>query len=1087
MKILFRINLLLCFLFSGFSHSLLGQCPTSSFGTSDCNGNFLIMNPSITSFTFASTTHNTTGCDNVTTGRTYFPSPVFNVTQSQTYSFTINSNANLTFYAAIWIDYNNNGQFETTENAWNSGSTSNTSFTGNITIPGSTAIGSVRMRVRTAGETVMAAGNACTSFISVLFAPNADFGETHDYDVNITGTTPSVDMSATTLVTPTSPMCGGNSNVVVQIRNQSASTINFATNNVTVNSSVSGPNPQTFPAVILSSGTLASNATQNVTVATGYNMTAAGSYVFNASTSVTGDVNTSNDAMAAASVTVNAAPTATLSGSSTICPSGFAQLTFTLTGSTPWSLTYTDGITPVTLTGITASPHVVSVSPTATRTYTLTAASNTNCPASSATGTHVVTVRPAATALLSGTATICPAGTATLTVTFAGTSPYSYTYTDGTTPVTLTGITTSPFLITVTPGSNRTYTGTALSDFCGTSSGFSGSASITISGTSTATLSGNVNFCAGSATNLNVALTGAAPWSITFSDGTSTFTSTGITSSPYSLSVTPSANTTYSLTGVTNPCGTGTASGTATATLISPPTVILSGGQLICSGSSSLLTATFTGTSPWVLGYSNGTTTTQVTANNSPYLLSVSPTVNTTYTAVSVSMPGCSSGSASGSALITIGNTAIGSMIGGGTVCSGQGTNLSVNLNGGAPYSFVYSNGVANIQVSGIMSSPYILPVSPGTTTTYSLVSMNSTGCGSGPVSGSSIVTVIPAPVGILSGGAAICQSGTAILSVTLSGNAPWAFSYTDGTTVNQVTGVNNSPYLLSVSAVASPSVFTLTQVSDNLCSTGPFTGSATVVIGTPTIGTLSGPASICPGNQASLSLNLTGGIHPPFSITYTQGTTPVTITGITSNPYVWNQSMGATTTFTLVTTSNTICTGGIAPSQIVVTLTPPVSASFTATASNDTVTTSNTSVNANSYLWNFGTNGNWVGGTNPLFVYSGGGNYTITLVAVGPCGTDTARQNVTIVAPVSVEEEFGDSGDWAIYPNPNAGSFQLLLPEAIRDEQSVQIQILDMSGRTLFTRKYSGGPIQTDLSRGVYLLRVESEGRQFQKKFVIR
>lgn len=1083
MKILFRIHLLLCFLVSGFSHSLWGQCSTSSFGTSDCS----TFTMDISSFTFASTTHNSAGCDNTSTGRTYFPSPVFNVTQGQNYSFTINSNAALTYYAAIWIDYNNNGQFESAENVWNSGSTSNLSFTGNITIPGTTVVGTVRMRVRTSGETVMTGSDACTSYISVLFNPLPAFGETHDYDVLIAGSTSTVDMSATSLVTPTSPMCGGNSNVVVQIRNQSASTINFATNNVTVNSSVSGPNPQTFPAVILSSGTLASNATQNVTVATGYNMTAAGSYVFNASTSVTGDVNTSNDAMTAASVTVNVAPTATLSGSSTICPSGSAQLTFTLTGSNPWSLTYTDGVTPVTLTGITASPHVVSVSPTATRTYTLTAASNTNCPASSATGTHVVTVRPAATALLSGTATICPAGAATLTVTFTGTSPYSYTYTDGTTPVTLTGITTSPFLITVTPGSNRTYTGTALSDFCGASSGFSGSATITISASSTATLSGNVTFCAGSATNLNVALTGAAPWSITFSDGTSTLTRTGINSSPYSLSVTPSANTTYTLTGVTNPCGSGTASGTATANQISPPTASLSGGEVICSGNGSQLTATFTGNSPWVLGYSNGTTTTQVTANSSPYLFSVSPTVNTTYTAVSVSMPGCSSGSASGSAVITIGSTAIASMSGGATVCSGQGTSLSVTLSGGAPYSFVYSNGVANIQVSGITASPYVLPVTPGTTTTYSLVSMNSTGCGSGPVSGSSIVTVTPAPVAILSGGAAICQSGTAILTVTLSGNAPWSFSYTDGTNVSQVTGVNNSPYLLSVSPVATPSVFTLTQVSDNLCSTGPFTGSATVIIGTPTTGTLTGPASICPGNQASLSVNLSGGTHPPYSITYTHGTTPVTITGITSNPYVWNQSMGATTTFTLLTTSNSICSGGIAPSQIVVGLTPPVSASFTATVSNDTVTTSNTSANATSYVWNFGSNGNWVSGTNPLFVYSGGGNYTITLVAVGPCGTDTARQNVTIVAPVSVEDEFGASGDWAIFPNPNTGSFELLLPEAIRGAQSVQVQILDVSGRTLVRREYTGGLIQTDLTRGVYLLRVESDGKQYQKKIVVR
>lgn len=1069
-----------------FSTQVKAQCLTSNFATSDCT----TFGMDILGFTFASTTHNSAGCDNAG-GRTYFPSPVFNVTQGQTYSFTITSNAALTYYAAIWIDYNNNGTFETTENAWNSGSTSALSFTNNITIPLSTSVTTVKMRVRTSGETVMTSGDACTSYISVLFFPLPAFGETHDYDVTIAGTTSTVDMSATALVTPTTPVCSANSNVVVQIRNQSASTINFATNNVTVNSSVSGPNPLTFPAVILSSGTLASNATQNVTVATGYNMNTAGTYTFSASTSVTGDVNTSNDAMTNANVVVNATPTASLSGSSTICPSGTAQLSFTLAGGGPYSITYTNGVTPVTLTGITASPHVVTVTPGVTRTYTLTAASNSNCTASSASGTHIVTVRPASSATLSGTATICPAGSTTLTVTFAGTSPWSYTYTDGTTPVTVTGITNNPYTFSVTPPTARTYTGTAVSDFCAAGT-VSGSASITISASSSAALAGNTNFCVGSSANLAVTLTGATPWSITFTDGTSTFTRTGINASPYSLSVTPTANTTYTLTGVSNPCGTGVVNGSATVTQITPPTALLTGGGTICSGNGTQLTATFTGSSPWVLTYSNGTTTAQVTAPASPYLFTLSPTVNTTYTATAVSMPGCNSGTASGSAVIVIGNTAAATLSGGANVCTGQSATLTVNLSGGAPYSFVYSNGSGNTTLNNITASPYTLTVNPGVATTYSLVSMNSTGCGSGSVSGSAVVTVANAPVGILSGGGSICQSSVAQLSVTLNGSGPWNFSYTDGTNTTTITGVSASPYTFSVAPSLNPTTYTLTQISDSQCGTGLFTGSASFVVGTPTTGVLTGPASVCVGGNAVLTFTLNGGTQAPYTLTYTEGTTPHTLTGISTNPYTHTVVVNSTTTYTLLTVSNSICPGGLNPSSIVIGINPPPTAAFTATVSNDSVTTINTSTMATSYSWNTGTNSNWVSSTNPVFVYGSSGTYVITLAVVGPCGVDTTQQTVVIVLPVSLDKLTNLSEGLKLYPNPSSGKFRIELPEHLQgSSKEFKMRITDLQGKILEERMINSKLSDTielivQQAAGVYLLSITDGERLYQTKLVL-
>ncbi|MCK7539563.1 MAG: hypothetical protein MZV63_55985 [Marinilabiliales bacterium] len=77
------------------------------------------------------------------------------------------------------------------------------------------------------------------------------------------------------------------------------------------------------------------------------------------------------------------------------------MITFTFTGTQPWDLTFTDGTTPVTVTGITQNPYVLAVSPpTGVTTYTATALSDANCTAQSGdmTGSAVITVRAPLTA-----------------------------------------------------------------------------------------------------------------------------------------------------------------------------------------------------------------------------------------------------------------------------------------------------------------------------------------------------------------------------------------------------------------------------------------------------------------------------------------------------------------------------------------------------------------------------------------------------------------------------------------------------------------------------------------------------------------
>ena len=76
------------------------------------------------------------------------------------------------------------------------------------------------------------------------------------------------------------------------------------------------------------------------------------------------------------------------------------------------------------------------------------------------------------------------------------------------------------------------------------------------------------------------------------------------------------------------------------------------------------------------------------------------------------------------------------------TICQGEEIELQVNLSGGVDgqYTFVYTNGTNTYSVANA-SNGYTLTVSPNTTTTYSLTSVNNGSC-NGNVSGSVTIAV---------------------------------------------------------------------------------------------------------------------------------------------------------------------------------------------------------------------------------------------------------------------------------------------------------------------------------------------------------
>ena len=102
-----------------------------------------------------------------------------NLMQTSTASVSITFGSDTNQWAAVWIDFNQNGVFETTEgvvSTVNAGANGTTTI--NIAVPAGAITGNTRMRVRGGNDSILTTAQACGASSSI-------YGETEDYIVNI--------------------------------------------------------------------------------------------------------------------------------------------------------------------------------------------------------------------------------------------------------------------------------------------------------------------------------------------------------------------------------------------------------------------------------------------------------------------------------------------------------------------------------------------------------------------------------------------------------------------------------------------------------------------------------------------------------------------------------------------------------------------------------------------------------------------------------------------------------------------------------------------------------------------------------------
>jgi hypothetical protein len=378
-------------------------------------------------------------------------------------------------------------------------------------------------------------------------------------------------------------------------------------------------------------------------------------------------------------ITTNPLPVITTSGGSAVCA-----------GNTASSLSASGGAVYTWMPGNINGANI-SVSPSATTTYTVTGIESVNGCSNTATAT--ITVNAAPNIAATGGSTICASQTANLFA--SGGSTYSWSPAAG-----LSSTTGS--VVAATPASTTTYTVTGIGP-----NGCSNTATVTV----TVTPLPNVQITSPGSVCLGSGATIAASGATTYNWMPGSLTGA-------SVNVTPASNTTYTVTGTTNGCSSSQA---VTINVNQLPVVATNPNTTICEGNAAALNANGASIYTWMPGNLNGSS------------ISVTPTANTTYTVTGTDGNGCSS---TASVTVAIDNIAVSTA--GTTICENNSASLTVS--GASTYIWTPGN------LTGSTVS-----VNPSATTTYTVVGTSSSGC---TASSTATVTVdvVTAPVITASG-----------------------------------------------------------------------------------------------------------------------------------------------------------------------------------------------------------------------------------------------------------------------------------------------------------------------------------------------
>ena len=178
-------------------------------------------------------------------------------------------------------------------------------------------------------------------------------------------------------------------------------------------------------------------------------------------------------------ITAGVIPDGTITGGGTFCQGENTDIVFTLNGSGPFDVVYTDGTTSFTLNGI-FDNHIETITVNTDSTFSLVSVTDANGCSGNLLGSDVnIVASSAPTAQISGDASLCDSGFVDIDFTFTGTGPFDAEYTDGVNTYNLSGVNFT-HTVSHTITSDTTFTLVSVTDGGACSGTVSGSAVITV-------------------------------------------------------------------------------------------------------------------------------------------------------------------------------------------------------------------------------------------------------------------------------------------------------------------------------------------------------------------------------------------------------------------------------------------------------------------------------------------------------------------------------------------------------------------------------------------------------------------------------
>jgi PKD repeat protein len=249
-------------------------------------------------------------------------------------------------------------------------------------------------------------------------------------------------------------------------------------------------------------------------------------------------------------------------------------------------------------------------------------------------------------------------------------------------------------------------------------------------------------------------------------------------------------------------------------------------------------------------------------------------------------------------------------------VCALETGVYSVPANAGSVYTWTIPTGAA---LTGDPSAASITVTFGTVSGNISVREVNAAGCTT--IHNPLAVTVRPLPTAIISNSGTVCAEDTQPLNITLTGTAPWTVVYAINGVSQAPLNIAASPFTLNASSAGN---YTIASVTDaNGCSNTGI-GNATVSYWPVPSATISGTTSVCAGKSATITISLTG--TAPFTFTYSDATTPVTVTNHPANIYTFTVTPATAVTYTLVSMEDSHgCNGNLSGAAVITINAQPV------------------------------------------------------------------------------------------------------------------------------------------------------------------